>query len=36
LPSAKSAIIAVPLALSLAATIVLLLDAEFRRQMVRP
>jgi len=33
---ALRAIIAVPLALSLAATIVLLLESEFRRQMVRP
>ena len=33
---ALRAIIAVPLALSLLTTIVLLLEAEFRRQMVRP
>ena len=33
---ALRALIAVPLALSLALTIVLVLEAEFRRQMVRP
>lgn len=33
---ALRAIIAIPLALALATTIVLVLEAEFRRQMVRP